>query len=152
VGLWYCPVGNWLARSSCQVGSYVLQIIGEKSVLACVMLVAACMYEGLCVCVSVYVLGICCAYYVHMLHCCCACGLHAQCGHVFGACCAYNEHVVCTCSVYCVHMLRVCCACVVQMHFRSWGNGCELRCTALQPVTQQQFDFHTFCIHVWATF
>ena len=46
VGLWCCPVGNWLARSICQLGSYVLQIIGEKSMLACVMLVAACMYEG----------------------------------------------------------------------------------------------------------
>jgi hypothetical protein len=46
VGLWCCPVGNCLARSNGHPGSYVLQIIGEKSMLACVMLVAACMYEG----------------------------------------------------------------------------------------------------------
>ena len=44
---WPDPVANW-------VGSYVLQIIGEKSMLACVMLVAACMYEGLSVLLVIY--------------------------------------------------------------------------------------------------
>ena len=59
----------------------MLQIIGEKSVLACVMLVAACMYEGLCVCVFLFM---CWAFAVHTMCICCTVVVHVVCMHNVG--------------------------------------------------------------------